>query len=72
MQNIKIGHTLILGPVAAPMAKRAGQYRYQMLFQNARRDELQHFLSVLMPELAKLKQAKKVRWSLDVDPVDLY
>ena len=72
MQNIKASHTLILGPVAAPMAKRAGQYRYQMLFQNARRDELQHFLSVLMPELAKLKQAKKVRWSLDVDPVDLY
>jgi primosomal protein N' (replication factor Y) len=29
-------------------------------------------LDVLMPEISKLKQAKKVRWSLDVDPVDLY
>ena len=72
MQNINSGHTLILGPVAAPMAKRAGQYRYQLLFQNTRRNELQGFLKTLMPEITKLKQAKKVRWSLDVDPVDLY
>jgi len=43
MQNINSGHTLILGPVAAPMAKRAGQYRYQLLFQNTRRNELQGF-----------------------------
>ena len=71
-QKIKSGHTLVLGPVAAPMAKRAGQYRYQMLFQNTRRDELQVFLKTLMPALTQLKQAKKIRWSLDVDPVDLY
>jgi primosomal protein N' (replication factor Y) (superfamily II helicase) len=29
-------------------------------------------LDTLMPEIEKLKQAKKVRWSLDIDPVDLY
>src|SRR5690606_18399438 len=28
------GYTQILGPVAAPMAKRAGLYRYQLLFQS--------------------------------------
>ena len=72
LQKIKSGHTLVLGPVAAPMAKRAGQSRYQMLFQNTRRDELQAFLKTLMPALTQLKQAKKIRWSLDVDPVDLY
>ena len=70
--NIKKHHTLVLGPVAAPMAKRAGQYRYQMLFQNTRRVELQAFLKTLMPAMTQLKQAKKVRWSLDVDPIDLY
>ena len=66
------GHTQILGPVAAPMARRAGLYRYQLLFQSAKRPELHALLDVLMPEIEKLKQAKKVRWSLDVDPVDLY
>jgi len=65
-------HTSILGPVAAPMARRAGLYRYQLLFQSGKRPELHALLDVLMPKIEKLKQAKKVRWSLDVDPVDLY
>jgi primosomal protein N' (replication factor Y) len=66
------GHTHVLGPVAAPMARRAGLYRYQLLLQSSRRSELHTLLDVLMPKIEKLKQAKKVRWSLDVDPVDLY
>jgi primosomal protein N' (replication factor Y) len=72
VQELNTGHTQVLGPVAAPMARRAGLYRYQLLFQNTRRQELHVLLDALIPEIAKLKQAKKVRWSLDVDPVDLY
>lgn len=63
---------LLLGPVPAPMAKRAGFYRYQLLFQSGQRSDLQSLLTTLIPEVAKLKLAAKVRWSLDVDPVDLY
>ncbi len=62
----------ILGPVAAPMARRAGFYRYQLLFQGGKRGELHALLEALMPKITVLKLAKKVRWSLDVDPVDLY
>lgn len=62
----------VLGPVAAPMARRAGLYRYQLLFQSKKRPELHALLDELVPKLDKLKQAKKVRWSVDVDPVDLY
>ncbi|MGR8999722.1 MAG: primosomal protein N' [Gammaproteobacteria bacterium] len=72
VQQLNTGQTQVLGPVAAPMARRAGLYRYQLLFQNTRRQELHVLLDALIPEIAKLKQAKKVRWSLDVDPVDLY
>ncbi|MDD1619027.1 MAG: primosomal protein N' [Methylococcaceae bacterium] len=72
LQEHNKGHTQVLGPVSAPMARRAGLYRYQLLLQNTRRQELHVLLDVLIPEIAKLKQAKKVRWSLDVDPVDLY
>lgn len=63
---------LVLGPVAAPMARRAGFYRYQLLFQGGKRRDLHNLLDALMPKIETLKQAKKVRWSLDVDPVDLY
>ena len=71
-RELSKGHTHILGPVAAPMARRAGFYRYQLLFQSSRRPELHALLDALMPQIEKLKQVKKVRWSLDVDPVDLY
>ena len=66
------GLTQILGPVSAPMAKRAGLYRFQLLFQNPKRQELHALLDTLIPAISLLKQDKKIRWSLDVDPVDLY
>jgi primosomal protein N' (replication factor Y) len=65
-------NVLLLGPVAAPMAKRAGFHRYQLLLQSNQRSDLQTLLTTLIPSVAKLKIAAKVRWSLDVDPVDLY
>lgn len=72
VRNCNDGGVQVLGPVAAPMARRAGFYRYQLLFQSVKRPKLHRLLDVLMPEIEKLKLAKKVRWSLDVDPVDLY
>ena len=72
IKTLNVRHTQILGPVSAPMARRAGHYRYQLLFQNNRRKDLQLFLDELVPKLAVLKQAQKVQWTLDVDPVDLY
>lgn len=63
---------LILGPITAPMAKRAGQFRYQLLLQHTQRKQLHQLLSQLIPHIEKLKQARKIRWSLDVDPIDLY
>lgn len=66
------GSTQVLGPVAAPMARRAGAYRYQLLLQSPRRKDLHRLLDALLPRLYQLPEAKKVRWSLDVDPLDLY
>lgn len=66
------GAIQILGPVSAPMEKRAGLYRYQLLFQSGKRSDLQKCLDGLMPQLEGIKNSKKIRWSLDVDPVDLF
>ena len=66
------GRTQILGPVPAPMARRAGQFRFQLLLQNNNRKELHQLLDQVLPQISKLKEAQKIRWSLDVDPVDLY
>jgi primosomal protein N' (replication factor Y) len=66
------GSVQIFGPLPAPMARRAGRQRMQLVLQAGQRKPLQNLLRQCMRELAKLKSAARVRWSVDVDPVDLY
>ncbi|BFI94811.1 MAG: primosomal protein N' [Rhodanobacter sp.] len=67
------GHGLqIAGPMPAPMPLRAGRQRGQLLLEAAGRRELHAALRPWAAQLARLPGARKVRWSLDVDPVDLY
>ncbi|VAW80541.1 Helicase PriA essential for oriC/DnaA-independent DNA replication [hydrothermal vent metagenome] len=60
------------GPVAAPMERRAGRYRAQLVLQSAQRVKLQSLLKQWVPQLESLKDSRKVRWSVDVDPIDTY
>ncbi len=61
----------LLGPLPAPMEKRAGKYRSQLLLQAQNRATLQFLLGKLCPELEGLKESRLVRWSIDVDPQDM-
>jgi primosomal protein N' (replication factor Y) (superfamily II helicase) len=61
-----------LGPVPAPMERLAGRYRAQLLLQSRSRAALQKLLAATVPALDELPLARKVRWSVDVDPVDLF
>jgi primosomal protein N' (replication factor Y) len=67
-----IPDVLVLGPVIAPMAKKAGQFRYQLLLQSKQRKALHSLLDTMVLHIEDMKSAKKIRWSLDVDPVSLY
>lgn len=60
------------GPVPAPMERRAGRYRAQLLVQCAQRPLLQRFLAAWSLALYALPRTKGLRWSLDVDPQDMY
>ncbi|HEY5790841.1 MAG TPA: primosomal protein N', partial [Gammaproteobacteria bacterium] len=62
----------VWGPVAAPMPRRAGRYRAQLLLQAERREALQHCLHGWLGQLEGLPAARRARWSLDVDPIELY
>jgi primosomal protein N' (replication factor Y) len=62
----------VMGPLPAPMARRAGRYRAQLLLQSARRAPLHELLNLVSREAEELKEAKKVRWSIDVDPAELF
>ncbi|MGA9854845.1 MAG: primosomal protein N' [Gammaproteobacteria bacterium] len=61
----------ILGPAPAPMERRAGRYRAQLLLLASQRALLQQALATALPSLGTLKPARRVRWSLDVDPADM-
>ena len=60
------------GPLPAPMQKRAGMHRAQLLLSSADRRTLHALLDTALPAIYELPEARKVRWSLDVDPLDLY
>ncbi len=65
--------TLTLGgPMPAPMPRLAGMHRAQLLLSAPTRRTLHVALEAALPTIHALPEARKVRWSLDVDPVDLY
>lgn len=62
----------VAGPMPAPMPLRAGRHRGQLLLEAASRQLLHAMLRPWQLALTALPPARKVRWSLDVDPIDLY
>ena len=62
----------LLGPVPAAMAKRAGRHHAQLLIESPERTALHRFLEAWLPLLAALPSARRVRWALDVDPMELF
>ncbi|NIM28905.1 MAG: primosomal protein N' [Gammaproteobacteria bacterium] len=60
-----------LGPVPAPMERRAGRFRAQLLVQSTERPALHALLAPWLSELEALQSARRVRWSLDVDPQEM-
>jgi primosomal protein N' (replication factor Y) len=62
----------VLGPATAPMERRAGLYRAQLLLHAPSHSPLQRLLARWLPAVEELPEARKVRWSLDVDPLELF
>lgn len=62
----------MLGPLPSPLAKKAGRFRFQLLFVSTQRQQLQQLLKQLIPQLESLRSGRKVRWSVDIDPQDMY
>ena len=62
----------LLGPVPAAMSKRAGRYHAQLLIESADRGALHRYLDAWLPQIEALQSARRVRWALDVDPIELF
>jgi primosomal protein N' (replication factor Y) len=62
----------LTAPMPAPMPRRAGYQRLQVLLTSASRPARQAALAAWLPAVRALPAARRVRWSIDVDPADLY
>jgi primosomal protein N' (replication factor Y) len=61
---------LTYDPMRSQMEKLKGMERGQILMQANQRGALQKLLAALTPQLRESKLGAKVRWSVDVDPME--
>jgi primosomal protein N' (replication factor Y) len=54
------------------MAKRAGRYHAQLLLESRDRQALHRTLGEWLPRVEGIKTPRELRWSLDVDPLELF
>lgn len=71
-QTPSIETILNFGPFPAPMEKKAGVFRSHLVLQSPKRPLLQQFLSQFCLLLEHHPLGSKVRWSIDVDPYDMF
>jgi primosomal protein N' (replication factor Y) len=62
---------IVLGPAPAPLARKSGLFRMQLMLKSSSRKKLNHALSTLKVLLANNKIASNLNFSIDVDPMDL-
>ncbi|NNL96374.1 MAG: primosomal protein N' [Xanthomonadales bacterium] len=62
------GEARVHGPFPALMERRGGRVRWYLLLQSETRSGLQQSLGHWLPQVSALPEARRVRWSVDVDP----
>ena len=61
----------VMGPVPSPMERQGGRYRAQLLLRSTSRSDLHAFLRPWVERVAGIRTPRGLRWSLDVDPIEL-
>jgi primosomal protein N' (replication factor Y) len=62
----------LLGPAPAAMSKRAARYHAQLLVEAEDRAVLHRFLGPWLERIEQQSTPRDLRWSLDVDPLELF
>jgi primosomal protein N' (replication factor Y) (superfamily II helicase) len=61
----------VLGPAVALIARRADHFRAHLLVESPSRGPLQRFLAVWLGQVESLPGPTGLRWSIDVDPLEV-
>ncbi|MFT5575871.1 MAG: primosomal protein N' (replication factor Y) [Bermanella sp.] len=65
-------HAQLLGPLPAPITRKANRYRSSLIFIAGSRKQLHGLLERGRRYAETLKTGKNLRWSIDVDPLDWF
>ena len=65
------GDSRLFGPVPAIMERVGGRWRMYLVLQAGQRSELHARIDAWLPSVRALPSARRVRWSMDVDPQEL-
>lgn len=71
VDQMSLQHLRPLGPLPAPMEKRQGRYRWQLLLNSRNRVELHRVTDTLVNFLESRKIPQRIRWSVDIDPQEM-
>ncbi len=65
------GQVSVLGPATAMIARRADHFRAHLLLESPSRAPLQRLLGRWLPLVERLSGPPGLRWSIDVDPLEV-
>jgi len=72
VQQAAIPQVHVLGPAPCLMERKAGRYRAQLLLQSKDRKSLHSLINKIQAHLPLISLVKKVRWNIDVDPIEIF
>ena len=61
---------LLIGPLPAPLSKRAGKFRYQLTWLAPHEKNLHRFANIIADTLTRLPHKHELSWAIDIDPHD--
>jgi len=64
--------TALIGPLPSPMQRRAGKFRSQLLLTAPDRRSAQAACALLVAQAQTLPARRGLKWTIDVDPQDLF
>lgn len=70
-EQLHLADMNVLGPAPAPLARKAGFHRMQLLVKSSSRKKLKSAVSDVRDWLTTNKMGSGIRWNIDVDPMDL-
>lgn len=71
VQKFQVKTLDVLGPIPALIERKAGRFRAQLLLQAEQRSILHNLLKELLKKIESLPTVRRVRWSLDIDPLEI-